>query len=278
MLLSSAVMNYVVAILGLAVLMVVHEAGHYFAARAGGLRVTKFSIGFGPTLFKVQPENGHWTFSSLGDRLKFKLWRHSSYARLKAEERGGEGATPYRDAEAEAGLGREANMTVFHVAVIPFLAYVQIAGMNPLEEQDPADKGSYANASLKTRRHDLHGASGELPRRLRGLLRAADVAGRPDRSDAHPGRAQHARRRGRLARRRSDHRDRRRLGEVRLGQDESAHRRQGRHEDRSDRPSGDERRAQGEAHVRRHAEEAGGRRPREDRRDALRPEADQERG
>lgn len=151
MLLSSALMKYIVAILGLAVLMVVHEAGHYFAARAGGLRVTKFSIGFGPTLFKIQPENGFWVFASLGDRLKFKLWRHSSYARLRAEERGGDGATPYRDAEAEAGLGREANMTVFQVAVIPFLAYVQIAGMNPLEEQDPADRGSYANASLKTR-------------------------------------------------------------------------------------------------------------------------------
>ena len=32
--------------------------------------------------------------------------------------------------------------------MIPFLAYVQIAGMNPLEEIDPNDKGSYANASL----------------------------------------------------------------------------------------------------------------------------------
>jgi regulator of sigma E protease len=86
-----------IAILGLAVLMVVHESGHYFAARHFGMRVVKFSIGFGPTIWKHQP----------------------------------------------AG-----SPTVFQVAIIPFLAYVQIAGMNPYEEIDENDKGSYANASL----------------------------------------------------------------------------------------------------------------------------------
>ncbi|HEY3664807.1 MAG TPA: site-2 protease family protein, partial [Polyangiaceae bacterium] len=86
-----------VAILGLAVLMIVHEAGHLLAARAFGMRVVRFSIGFGPA-----------------------LWRYQA--------RGSE--------------------TVYQVALIPFLAYVQIAGMNPFEEVDPDDKSSYANASL----------------------------------------------------------------------------------------------------------------------------------
>jgi regulator of sigma E protease len=57
----------------------------------------KFSIGFGPTLWKHKPKG---------------------------------------------------SPTVYQIAIIPFLAYVQIAGMNPYEEQDPNDKGSYANASL----------------------------------------------------------------------------------------------------------------------------------
>ena len=35
----------VVGILGLALLMIVHEAGHHVAARAFGMRVIKFSIG-----------------------------------------------------------------------------------------------------------------------------------------------------------------------------------------------------------------------------------------
>src|SRR5579863_757390 len=91
---------YLVAILGLAVLMIVHEGGHYLAARHYGMRVVRFSIGFGPTLWKHKPKD---------------------------------------------------SPTVYQVALIPFLAYVQIAGMNPYEENDPKDPGSYANASLWAR-------------------------------------------------------------------------------------------------------------------------------
>ena len=90
----------VIAILGLAVLMVVHEGGHYLVARRFGMRVTKFSIGFGPTLWKKRPKG---------------------------------------------------SPTTFQIAIIPFLAYVQIAGMNPFEDVDPNDKGSYANGSLIAR-------------------------------------------------------------------------------------------------------------------------------
>lgn len=90
----------VVAILGLAFLMVVHEAGHFFVARFFGMRVTRFSIGFGPAIWKKQPKG---------------------------------------------------SPTTYQIAIIPFLAYVQIAGMNPFEDIDPDDKGSYANARLHAR-------------------------------------------------------------------------------------------------------------------------------
>lgn len=85
------------AVLGIALLMIIHEAGHYFAARAFGMKVLRFSIGFGPA-----------------------IWRYRS---------------------RKTG-------TIFQVALIPFFAFVQIAGMNPFEENDPEDKSSYANASL----------------------------------------------------------------------------------------------------------------------------------
>ena len=114
-------MNYLVAILGLAVLMIVLESGHYFAARAFGMRVLKFSIGFGPAFFRVEPHAGYWTLTFFGDRARIRLRPHDP-------ERHGP--------------------TVFQVAAIPFLAYVQIAGMNPMEEVDPRDKGAYPNASL----------------------------------------------------------------------------------------------------------------------------------
>ncbi len=64
------------------------------------MRVLRYSIGFGPTLFRYQPKG---------------------------------------------------SPTVFQVAVIPFLAYVQIAGMNPNEEVDPNDPELYPNKSLFAR-------------------------------------------------------------------------------------------------------------------------------
>ena len=45
-------MSFVIAILGLAFLILIHEAGHFFAARAVGMRPRKFYIGFPPPLVK----------------------------------------------------------------------------------------------------------------------------------------------------------------------------------------------------------------------------------
>jgi regulator of sigma E protease len=45
-------MMILVAILGLIVLIVVHELGHMLTAKALGVRVPEFGIGFGPALFK----------------------------------------------------------------------------------------------------------------------------------------------------------------------------------------------------------------------------------
>jgi regulator of sigma E protease len=42
----------VVALLGLILLIVIHELGHMLTAKALGVRVTEFGIGFGPALFK----------------------------------------------------------------------------------------------------------------------------------------------------------------------------------------------------------------------------------
>jgi regulator of sigma E protease len=46
--------NSVIAILGLAFLVLVHEAGHFYTARLVGMRPRKFYIGFPPALAKVR--------------------------------------------------------------------------------------------------------------------------------------------------------------------------------------------------------------------------------
>lgn len=45
-------MAYLFAILGLSLLIIVHEAGHMITARLSGMRVNTFSVGFGPTLIR----------------------------------------------------------------------------------------------------------------------------------------------------------------------------------------------------------------------------------
>src|SRR3954453_5911989 len=47
-------MNIAIAILGLAVLILLHEAGHFFVARAVGMSPRRFYIGFPPALVKVK--------------------------------------------------------------------------------------------------------------------------------------------------------------------------------------------------------------------------------
>lgn len=49
----------------LGILIVVHEWGHYRVARACGVKVLKFSIGFGPTLWKRQIGETEWAVSAL---------------------------------------------------------------------------------------------------------------------------------------------------------------------------------------------------------------------
>ena len=47
-------MSYVLAFLGFAFLIIMHEAGHFAAAKAVGMRVERFSLFFGPMLWKVK--------------------------------------------------------------------------------------------------------------------------------------------------------------------------------------------------------------------------------
>jgi regulator of sigma E protease len=47
-------MSYVLAFLGFAALIILHEAGHFVAAKAVGMRVERFSLFFGPMLVKFK--------------------------------------------------------------------------------------------------------------------------------------------------------------------------------------------------------------------------------
>jgi len=52
------VLQYLLAILGLSLIIIVHEFGHFIFARAGRMYIHEFFIGFGPRLFKYKSKAG----------------------------------------------------------------------------------------------------------------------------------------------------------------------------------------------------------------------------
>lgn len=55
----------VAGILAVSLLIVVHEAGHWLAARASGMRVERFSVGFGPVLLAFRRGETEFAISAL---------------------------------------------------------------------------------------------------------------------------------------------------------------------------------------------------------------------
>jgi regulator of sigma E protease len=58
-------MSILIAILGLALLIVIHELGHFYGALAVGMRPRGFSIGFGPPLAKVRRNGIDYAFRAI---------------------------------------------------------------------------------------------------------------------------------------------------------------------------------------------------------------------
>jgi regulator of sigma E protease len=76
----------VAAIIGLALLILIHEAGHFFAARAVGMTPRKFYLGFGPPLVKVKRGKVEYGVGSLplGGYVKIPGMSRPSPGDLKA--------------------------------------------------------------------------------------------------------------------------------------------------------------------------------------------------
>lgn len=93
-------MHTIVAVIALMVVLgvvvFIHELGHFFAARASGVRVDKFSIGFGPAIIKWHDKHGtQWQIACLplggyvsiyGQEMMFD---RKAYAELSADKKVG---------------------------------------------------------------------------------------------------------------------------------------------------------------------------------------------
>src|SRR3990167_6380066 len=79
-------MTLVFFIIALGILVIVHEWGHFIIARKSGIRVEKFSIGFGPTLFKIQGRETEFRVALLPLGGYVKLYGEDPEAEAEGDE------------------------------------------------------------------------------------------------------------------------------------------------------------------------------------------------
>ena len=64
------------ALVGLMIMITVHEFGHYLAGRLLGFKIEEFSIGFGPAFFKRKSKKTGQLFSAIVKRLRMETACH----------------------------------------------------------------------------------------------------------------------------------------------------------------------------------------------------------
>ena len=122
-------MTILVALLGLIALVVIHELGHMLAAKAVGVRVTEFGVGFGPALLKKKFGKTIYSFRVilLGGFAKMAGMEDIGTVERSTSERGPDtylAKPPWRRA-AIIFAGPFANL----LAAVLILAAVYVAGV-----------------------------------------------------------------------------------------------------------------------------------------------------
>jgi len=148
----TSVLAFIVAI---GVLVTIHEFGHYLAARSCGVRVLKFSIGFGKPIFKYQanPQSTEWVLSwiPLGGYVKMLDSRENEAGTAHADW---SQAFDHQSVAAKMWIvfaGPLANLLLAFVCYWGLIAQGEI-GLKPYI--GPVEPGSLA-AEAKLRQGDL---------------------------------------------------------------------------------------------------------------------------
>ena len=138
--LLTTVLDLVIVVLGFSAIIVIHELGHFLAARWAGIRVLAFAVGFGPALVSYRKGIGLRRGSSEGeyhDRLGAELAK-----------------IPNRDdhPEARRRIAETLSPTEYRLNALPLGGYVRMLGqedLNPGAISGASD--SYQSVSVPKR-------------------------------------------------------------------------------------------------------------------------------
>ena len=128
-----ALINLLTVVIGFGLIIMIHELGHFLAARWAGIRVLTFAIGFGPPLLSYRRGMG---------------WRRGStaaeYERLINAESDIAG-----DADPSDGSRRAISHTEYRLAALPLGGYVRMLGQDDLDPMSVSDApDSYQRAPV----------------------------------------------------------------------------------------------------------------------------------
>ncbi|MCU0688856.1 MAG: site-2 protease family protein, partial [Phycisphaerales bacterium] len=125
----STIIDLLTVILGFSLIIVIHELGHFFAAKWAGVRVLAFAVGFGPALLSYRKGMGFATGST-----------EPRFRRLAREQGDGRGIVP--------GI----SSTEYRLNMLPLGGYVKMLGQ---DDADPSHRSeqpdSYTAVSIPKR-------------------------------------------------------------------------------------------------------------------------------
>lgn len=139
-------MNWILIFLGFSALIILHEAGHFFAAKATGMRVEKFFLFFGPKLASVKRGETEYGIAAIpaGGYVKIS-GMHPEDKLPPGEEHRGYYEQPVWKRIVVIGAGPAVNI----VLAFAILFVLALGASEPTQTVDEIVPGSPAAATLK---------------------------------------------------------------------------------------------------------------------------------
>jgi regulator of sigma E protease len=128
----SSAPDLLLVILGFSAIIIIHEGGHFFAARWAGIRVLAFAVGFGPAMVSYRKGLGLRKGSS-----------EPEYNQLQKDAQGEAGDTRERARSLLSGI---VSPTEYRLNCLPFGGYVKMLGQDDADPTAKSDEpDSYQN-------------------------------------------------------------------------------------------------------------------------------------
>jgi regulator of sigma E protease len=140
--------SIIAAILAIGILIILHEAGHYFAAKWSGMRVRRFSIGFGPALAKVVRRGTEFRIGALPLGGYVQIDGMSPQDGSDPSSPDNYMAKPVHVRAATIFAGPFANYLLGFVLLALFYAFFYIVELAPLRVVEVVDDSPAAKAGL----------------------------------------------------------------------------------------------------------------------------------